>query len=441
MQNTTATNTPSGVFTHDVAVLGLGYVGVPLAVGFAEAGCRTLGYDLDADRIASLRSGVSPIVTVASERISNAMEKGLLSFTTEKEELSRCIAIIICVPTPLRKHLDPDIGFILEAGRRIAPCLRPGMLVSLESSTYPGTTRQDLRKVLEEGSGLTAGTDFALAFSPEREDPGNPRSLLREMPKVVGGLTPACLERAVALYSKVVSRVVPVSGCDTAEAVKLTENIFRFINIALVNELKRIYTAMGIDVWEVIEAAKTKPFGFMPFHPGAGVGGHCIPIDPYYLTWKAREYNLDTRFIELAGQINRGMPYYVVNRLMEAMNMAGIPLMGSRILVLGIAYKADIPDDRESPSYEVMNLLREKGVDVRYHDPHVPVIGPHGDGGSWEGLRSVDISPESLAGFDAAIVCTPHGGVDYRLLARNVPVVVDTCNIVPKDAQARVIAA
>ena len=437
----TTTSSSSPGFAHDVAVLGLGYVGVPLAIGFAEAGCRTLGYDLDADRIAALRSGISPIVTVSSERISAAVEKGLLSFTTEKEDLSRSAAIIICVPTPLRTHLDPDIGFILDAGRRIAPCLRRGMLVSLESSTYPGTTRQDLKKVLEEGSGLTAGRDFALAFSPEREDPGNPHSRLKEMPKVVGGLTPACLEQAVALYSRVVKKVVPVSGCDTAEAVKLTENIFRFINIALVNELKRIYTVMGIDVWEVIEAAKTKPFGFMPFHPGAGVGGHCIPIDPYYLTWKAREYNLDTRFIELAGQINRGMPYYVVNRLMEAMNTAGTPLMGSRILVLGVAYKADIPDDRESPSYEVMNLLREKGSDVRYHDPQVPVIGAHGDGGSWEGLRSVELTPETLAGFDAAIVCTPHGGVDYRMLAGHLPLIIDTCNIVPKEGKARIIPA
>ena len=432
---------PSRPFLHDVAVLGLGYVGIPLAVGFAEAGCRTLGFDVDAERVASLQSGNSPLTTVPSERITAAAAKGFLTFSTTRADLSASEAIIICVPTPLRRHLDPDISFILDAGREIAPHLRPGMLVSLESSTYPGTTREDLCKVLEEGSGLKAGVDFCLAFSPEREDPGNPKSLLSDMPKVVGGITPACLERAVSLYSKAVKRVVPVSSCDTAEAVKLTENIFRFINIALVNELKRIYTAMGIDIWEVIEAAKTKPFGFMPFYPGAGVGGHCIPLDPYYLTWKAREYNVDTRFIELAGQINRGMPYYVVNRLMEALNTAGIPLMGSRILVMGVAYKPDIADDRESPSYEVMDLLRDKGAVVDFHDPNIPEISVHGGGEEWAGKTSLDLSPESLGAFDAAIVCTPHRGVDYNLLSDQLPLIVDACNIVPKDRKARVIPA
>jgi UDP-N-acetyl-D-glucosamine dehydrogenase len=311
------------------------------------------------------------------------------------------------------------------------------MLVSLESSTYPGTTRIDLRKVLEEGSGLKAGSDFALAFSPEREDPGNPGSRLYDMPKVVGGLNPACLDRAVKLYSKAVGRVVPVSSCDTAEAVKLTENIFRFVNIGLVNELKRIYTAMGIDIWEVIDAAGTKPFGFMPFRPGAGVGGHCIPIDPYYLTWKAREYNLDTRFIELAGQVNRGMPYYVVGRLSEALNERGIPLQGCRILLLGVAYKPDIPDDRESPSYEVMDLLREKGALVSYHDPHVAIISH----GSWKDARSVPIDPETLTAFDAAIICTAHREVDYAMVTDIIPLVIDSCRIAPHDHRATVVAA
>lgn len=428
-------------FPHEVAVLGLGYVGIPLAVGFAEAGCRTIGIDLDRNRIGKLRSGESPLSTVSSERISRVSGKGLLSFTTEKDVLSDCESIIICVPTPLRTHLDPDIGFILDAGREIAPFLRRGMLVCLESSTYPGTTRCELRKALEEGSGLKAGVDFALAFSPEREDPGSARSLLSKMPKVVGGLTPVCLHRAVKLYAKVVGKVVPVSSCDTAEAVKLTENIFRFVNIALVNELKRIYTAMGIDVWEVIEAAKTKPFGFMPFQPGAGVGGHCIPIDPYYLTWKAREYNLDTRFIELAGQINRGMPYYVVNRLLEAMNSEEKTLQGSRILVLGVAYKPGITDDRESPSYEVMDLLREKGAEVAYHDPFVPEITAHGGGGTWAGHRSVRWDRRNLSLFDAAVVCTPHQGVDYAGLAGIIPLIIDTCNVVPKDRASKVIPA
>ena len=426
---------------YDVAVVGLGYVGIPLAVGFAEAGCRTLGLDLDEQRVRELQSGKSPLTTVASEKIASLSAKSLLSFTVERSELSESEAIIICVPTPLRTHLDPDIGFILYAGRQIAPHLRRGMLVVLESSTYPGTTSQDLKKVLEEGSGLLAGSDFALAFSPEREDPGNEESLLSQMPKVVGGLTPDCLDRAAALYSKAVRQVVRVSSCDTAEAVKLTENIFRFINIALVNELKRIYTAMGIDICEVIEAAKSKPFGFMAFYPGAGVGGHCIPIDPFYLTWKAREFNIDTRFIELAGQINLGMPYYVVNRLLEAMNSEGRTIHGSRILVMGVAYKPGIPDDRESPSYEIMDLLAEKGAVVDYHDPFVQEIGGHGGGVRWAGKQSVPLHHEELSGYAAAVVCTAHRGVDYGLLAESVPLIVDACQIVPKDNKARVIPA
>ena len=426
---------------YEVAVVGLGYVGIPLAVGFAEAGCRTLGFDLDQERISSLQGGHSPLTTVPSERIAGAVEKNLLAFTSDKRLLSKSEAIIICVPTPLRTHLDPDLGFIIRAGEEIAPSLRPGMLVSLESSTYPGTTRVDLRKVLEKGSGLKAGIDFALAFSPEREDPGNEKSILKQIPKVIGGLTPACQERAVELYSRAVSQVVPVSSCDTAEAVKLTENIFRFINIALVNELKRIYTPMGIDIWEVINAAKTKPFGFMPFYPGPGVGGHCIPIDPFYLTWKAREYNLDTKFIDLAGQINRGMPYYVVNRLMDALNKEGRSILGSRILVVGVAYKAGIPDDRESPSYEIMDLLREKGGIIDYHDPFVPEITEHGGGKAWAGHQSIPWSPESLSLYDAAVVCTPHHGINYGQLAELIPLIIDSCNIVPKDRIARVIPA
>ncbi len=426
---------------YEVAVVGLGYVGIPLAVGFAEAGCRTLGFDLDQERIDVLQDGRSPITTVSSERIARAMGRNRLDFTTDRNLLSKSESIIICVPTPLRRHLDPDLGFIIRAGEEIAPSLRPGMLVSLESSTYPGTTRVDLKKVLEKGSGLKAGVDFALAFSPEREDPGNEKSVFKEMPKVIGGITPACRERAVELYSRAVRQVVPVSSCDTAEAVKLTENIFRFINIALVNELKRIYTPMGIDIWEVIDAAKTKPFGFMPFYPGAGVGGHCIPIDPYYLTWKAREYNLDTKFIELAGQINRGMPYYVVNRLMEAMNSEGKSIQGSRILVVGVAYKTGIPDDRESPSYEIMDLLREKGGIVDYHDPFVPEITEHGGGKAWAGHQSIPWSPESLSLYDAAVVCTPHHGINYGQLAELIPLIIDSCNIVPKDRIARVIPA
>ena len=432
---------PKPINSHyEVAVVGLGYVGIPLIVGFAEGGCRSIGFDVDQERVRELQSGHSPLTTVPSERISAVTEKNLLSFTGDMNDLAQSEAIIICVPTPLRTHLDPDIAFIISAGEVIGPVLRKGMLVSLESSTYPGTTRQDLRKVLEEKSGLKAGIDFALAFSPEREDPGNKRSVLKEMPKVVGGLTPDCLDRAVELYSRAVSNVVPVSNCDTAEAVKLTENIFRFINIALVNELKRIYTPMGIDIWEVIEAAKTKPFGFMPFYPGPGVGGHCIPLDPYYLTWKAREFNLDTRFIQLAGQINRGMPFYVVSRLVEGLNALALPIKGVRILILGVAYKPNIQDDRESPSYDIMNILHEKGAEVSYYDPFIPVIEKHA-GAEWEGQHSIDWNPETLAHYTAAVVCTPHKGVDYSLLAEQIPLIVDACNVVPKNSKAKVIAA
>ncbi len=424
---------------YDVAVVGLGYVGIPLALGFAAAGCRTLGIDTDAARVAVLQSGRSPLPHLADSEIADAVTRHRLRFSTDKAELAGSEAILICVPTPIRSHNEPDLGFILDAAAEIAPWLRPSVLVSLESSTYPGTTGQDLRVVLEDLSGLKAGEDFHLAFSPEREDPGNDGSILGKMPKVIGGYTEGCLSRALELYERAVEHPVPVSSCETAEAVKLTENIFRFINIALVNELKRIYSAMGIDIWEVVEAAKTKPFGYMPFYPGVGVGGHCIPVDPYYLTWKAREYNLDTRFIELAGQINRSMPYYAVNHLLEALNARKRSMRGSRILVLGVAYKAGVSDDRESPTYRVMDLLRQKGAEVGYHDPHVPVI--EAPGTPWDGLRSLEWEPGILSTFDAAIVCTAHAEVDYKGLADAIPLVVDACNAVPKNRVACVVPA
>lgn len=424
---------------YEVAVVGLGYVGIPLALGFAEAGCRVLGFDSDVGRVLELQGGHSPLRHLPSSRIGKAMSSGLLDFSGDMGRLAESEAVIICVPTPLRKHHDPDLSHIVAAGKEIAPHLRRGMLVSLESSTYPGTTREDLRKVLEKHSGLKAGEDFHLVFSPEREDPGNVQSVLSEMPKVIGGLTPECLKRGLELYNRAVKHPVPVSTCDTAEAVKLTENIFRFVNIALVNELKRIYAAMGIDIWEVIKAAQTKPFGYMPFYPGAGVGGHCIPIDPYYLTWKALEYNLDTRFIELAGQINRSMPYYVVNQLLEATNAAGQSLRGKRILVMGVAYKADIADDRESPSYLVMDLLLKKGAEVSFYDPLVMRIPP--GRGHWSGRSAMPWSEHELSGHHAAVVCTGHTPVDYPALADHVPLIVDACNVVPRNRKARVVAA
>lgn len=423
----------------EVAIIGLGYVGVPLALGFSKAGCRTLGYDANSERVLELQNGTSPFAHIPSEHLAESLGDGTLTITSNPDHLSESEAIIVCVPTPLLQHQDPDLSYVLGVGKDIAPYLRKGMLVSLESSTYPGTTREEFRCILELGSGLEAGTDFHLAFSPEREDPGNIQSKLRDIPKVIGGLTEDCLERAVELYGRAIDRIVPVSSCDTAEAVKLTENIFRFINIALVNELKTIYSSMGIDIWEVLNAAKTKPFGFMPFYPGVGVGGHCIPIDPYYLIWKARELNIDCRFIELAGQINRSMPNYVVNHLSEAINDSGLSLHGQNVLVVGISYKPGVADDRESQSYTIMNLLKSKGVDVEYYDAHVPSIPQNR--GQWSGQCSIDWNDRSLNRFAAAVICTAHHDVDYTKLADTIPLVVDACNIVPKDRMARVILA
>lgn len=423
----------------EVAIIGLGYVGIPLALGFAKAGCRTLGYDADSKRVLELQQGHSPFAHIPSECLAKALADGSLVVTSVPDHLAESEAIIVCVPTPLLQHQDPDLSYVHGVGRAIAPYLRRGMLVSLESSTYPGTTRVEFRGILEQGSGLKAGTDFHLAFSPEREDPGNSESQLRRIPKVIGGFTEECLKRAVELYSRAIDQIVPVSSCDTAEAVKLTENIFRFINIALVNELKTIYSSFGIDIWEVLNAAKTKPFGFMPFYPGVGVGGHCIPIDPYYLIWKARELNIDCRFIELAGQINRSMPNYVVNHLLEAINHSGQPLHGQTVLVIGLAYKPGVSDDRESQSYTIMNLLKSKGVDVEYYDPHIPIIPPNR--GHWSGQYSIEWHNENLERFAAAVVCTAHLNMDYEQLADIIPLIVDACNIVPKDHKARVILA
>ena len=335
---------------------------------------------------------------------------------------------MICVPTPLNKNREPDISYVLETGRSIAPHLARGALVVLESTTYPGTTDEELRLVLEEGSGWKAGVDFHLAFSPEREDPGNDKSKVKSVPKVVGGYTPACLERAVQLYERAVDTIVPVSSCRVAEATKLLENIFRSVNIALVNELKLVYEAMGIDIWEVIEAAKTKPFGFMPFYPGPGLGGHCIPIDPFYLTWKAREYGRNTRFIELAGEINTSMPQHVVQRVADALNSQRKPLNGSRILVLGLAYKPNVDDERESPSYVLMDLLSERGAAVEYYDPYVPTINPTREHPHWAGKKSVTWDKKTIESFDLILIATNHACIDYEELGIWAPLIVDTRN-------------
>src|SRR3954469_131469 len=345
-----------------VAIIGLGYVGLPLCIQFAKSGAQVLGLDIDPIKIKKINAGQTYIKHVLPETIQAEVKTGRLTVSTDFAGLRQVNAVVICVPTPLNKNREPDISYIVDTGRAIAPHLQAGMLVVLESTTYPGTTEDDLRLVLEEGSKLKAGKDFHLAFSPEREDPGNPESKVALIPKVVGGFTPACLEKAKTLYGKAIKTIVPVSSCRAAEATKLLENIFRGVNIALVNELKIVYAAMGIDIWEVINAAKTKPFGFMPFYPGPGLGGHCIPIDPFYLTWKAREYGQHTRFIELAGEINTAMPQHVVNRVSEALNHAGKPVKGSKVLILGLAYKPNVDDDRESPSYILLDLLKARGA-------------------------------------------------------------------------------
>src|SRR5205814_8387022 len=352
-----------------IAIVGLGYVGLPLSLQFAMSGVEVLGLDIDPVKVDSLNRGRSYIKHIESKTIQVRLAAKSFSASTDFNKVQAVEAVIICVPTPLNKNREPDISYIIKTGDAIAPHLQKGVVVVLESTTYPGTTDEDLRAVLEAGSGLKAGKDFHLAFSPEREDPGNPDSKVANIPKVVGGLTPACLEKALAVYQKAIKTLVPVSSCRVAEATKLLENIFRGVNIALVNELKVVYAAMGIDLWEVIEAAKTKPFGFMPFYPGPGLGGHCIPIDPFYLTWKAREYGKNTRFIELAGEINTQMPELVVRRVSDALNEKGKAVKGSRVLIPGLAYKPNVDDEPDSPSYVLMRAVSEAGVEAEHHDP------------------------------------------------------------------------
>ena len=411
-----------------IGIVGLGYVGLPLSLQFARSGVSVVGLDIDSAKVDAINAGRSYIKHIEADVVAKAVHSGAFRASTDFSEIQRLDAVVICVPTPLNKNREPDISFIIKTGEVVAPHMRSGILIVLESTTYPGTTDEDLRSVLEKGSGLKAGIDFYLAFSPEREDPGNPASKVADIPKVVGGLTPACLERAKALYGAAIKTIVPVSSCRAAEATKLLENIFRSVNIALVNELKMVYSAMGIDVWEVIHAAKTKPFGFMAFYPGPGLGGHCIPIDPFYLTWKAREYGQNTRFIELAGEINTGMPDKVVQRVMEALNASRKSLNGSKVLVLGLAYKANVDDDRESPSYILLDLLKKGGAEVGYYDPHVPVMRPTREHPHWAGLRSVDWNCRAIQGFDLVLISTAHDGVNYQELADWASCIVDTRN-------------
>ena len=395
--------TPVSDSSLNVAVICLGYVGLPLCLAFAEQGVSATGVDTDPEKVRFLTAGTSYIKHIAADRVAAAVESGRFQATSAIADIRTADAVLICVPTPLTVNRVPDLTFVESTARAIAPHLQRGQLVVLESTTYPGTTDEVVRQILEEGSGLVAGTDFHLAFSPEREDPGNPTGL-RDIPKVVGGLTPACRKKAVDVYSRIVKQVVPVSSCRAAEATKLLENIFRSVNIALVNELKVIYAAMGIDVWEVINAAATKPFGFMPFYPGPGLGGHCIPIDPFYLSWKALEFGMRTRLIELAGEINTAMPQYVVGRVADALNDSGKAVHGARVLILGLAYKPNVDDDRESPTYEIMELLDKRGAVVAYNDPHVPVIRPGRSHHHVAGRESQPIT----ADYDVIVLCTHH---------------------------------
>ncbi len=406
-----------------VGVVGLGYVGLPLSLAFRKSGFTVIGFDVDPTKVQKLEAGESYIRHIDAAAIREAIGSGRFTPTADFARAKQADCLVICVPTPLTPAREPDLSFITGTGESLWPHLRPGQLVVLESTTWPGTTEECLQPILEK-SGLRAGADFHLAFSPEREDPGNPNFHTQKIPKVVGGLTPACLEAAMALYGSAIERVVPVSSTRAAELTKLLENIYRSVNIAMVNELKMLCHRMGIDVFEVIDAAATKPFGFQPFYPGPGLGGHCIPIDPFYLTWKAREFEFSTRFIELAGEINSGMPLYVVQRTMEALNESGKALKGSRVLVMGIAYKRDVDDMRESPAIRVIELLQERGAVVAYHDPYVPSV-PKMRAHEVH-LSSVPFTPEELRRHDAAVIVTDHTAVDYQSLVDHVPLVVDS---------------
>jgi UDP-N-acetyl-D-glucosamine dehydrogenase len=424
--------------TARVGVIGLGYVGLPLFLLFRESGFPVTGFDVDQRKVTALARGESYIQHIGSERVRTAFASGAATATTNFADLAECDAIIICVPTPLGDHREPDLKFIRMTAEAVAPILRRGQLVVLESTTYPFTTREELVPRFE-AAGLRCGEDFFVAFSPEREDPGNEHFVTKTIPKVVGGIDAPSLRAATALYSAVIDRVVPVASAEVAESAKLLENIFRAVNIALVNELKVVFDRMGIDVWEVIEAAKTKPFGFMPFYPGPGLGGHCIPLDPFYLTWKAAEYGSWARFIELAGEINASMPRYVVQKTVDALNASGKSILGAKVLVLGLSYKPDIDDDRESPSFELIDLLMERGADVAYCDPFIPVARR----GRKHNLAmsSAPCTADEFGKYDAILVSTPHSAFKKAELYEKAKIVIDTRNIVRGSDRLKVVRA
>jgi UDP-N-acetyl-D-glucosamine dehydrogenase len=414
--------------TATIGVIGMGYVGLPLAVAFCEADCSVLAFDLDDAKIDALKAGESYIKHIEAARIAPQVEAKRLDATSDLDRLGEADVLLICVPTPLSRHLEPDLKYVEATTAAIAKTLRKGQLVILESTTYPGTTREVMQPILEAG-GLEAGKDFFLAYSPEREDPGNPNFSTTQIPKVVGADDQVSADLALALYAHVVPKTIAVSSAATAEAVKITENVFRAVNIALVNELKLIFTAMDIDVWEVIDAAKTKPFGFMPFYPGPGLGGHCIPIDPFYLTWKAREFNQHTKFIELAGQINADMPQHVIRVMADTLDARfGRGLRGARILVMGVAYKKNVDDIRESPSLRLMEMIEARGAVADFHDPHVAQINGTREHPTLNYRNGVAWDAAEIAKYDAVLIATDHDAVDYAALVEAAPLVIDTRN-------------
>ncbi|NOZ93456.1 MAG: nucleotide sugar dehydrogenase [Acidobacteria bacterium] len=422
-----------------VGIVGLGYVGLPLAIAFAERGFPVLGFDIDDAKIDAIARGESYIKHLDGGRLAGVVREGRLTATSDFLRLGEPDAILVCVPTPLTPQREPDMSFVEKTARQIKPCLRQGQLIVLESTTYPGTTDELIRGILEE-SGLRSGEDFFLAFSPEREDPGNPDYGTTTIPKVIGGVDAASGDLAEALYSRAIARTVRVSSARAAEATKLVENIFRAVNIALVNELKVVYDAMGVDVWEVLDAAETKPFGFMRFNPGPGWGGHCIPLDPFYLAWKAREYGQPTKFIELAGEVNVEMPHWVVEKLQLALNDREKAVKGSRVLILGVAYKRDIDDPRESPAFELMSRLMALGAEVSYHDPHIPSLPRMRSWPDLPVLESLPLSPEIVAAHDAVLLVTDHRTVDYDLVANHAQLIVDTRGVY-REARPNIVKA
>jgi UDP-N-acetyl-D-glucosamine dehydrogenase len=432
MTNTPSINSLCDTFVSKkakIGVVGLGYVGLPLACAACDKGFTVIAFDVDPSKIEKLNKGESYIGNIHNDRVSGFVKGGKLHPTGDFSRLPECDAIILCVPTPLTKNREPDMSYIVSTTETVGKYLRKGQLIVLESTTWPGTTRELMKPMLEDATGLKSGSDFFLAFSPEREDPGNESFHTAIIPKIVGGDGADALRLAKTMYDQFLTKTVPVSSPEVAEAVKLTENVFRGVNIALVNELKTVYDAMGIDIWEVIEGAKTKPFGFMPFYPGPGLGGHCIPLDPFYLTWKAREHNVSAKFIELAGEVNVNMPTYVVNKLSEAMDMKfAKSLNGAKILLIGVAYKKNVADERESPAFVVMEQLKKRKANISFHDPYVPEIPPKREHAAFTGLKSIPLTPETVKAQDAVVIVTNHDNIDYKMLAQHAKLVVDTRN-------------